>query len=789
MSSRYRSRIVWVLILASVSGTWTKLSAQTAPIPFRKPQLVASIEFKGLKNYTPDQLLSMMSTRVGTDYKAEVMQQDLEKIRSTHWFRDSDLHMSSNIDSDGQIHIQIFVTELAQVIKKIVYLGAQHLSEKELNEITGLRVGMKMSPQVNQSAAKAIWQKYISMERINASVELLKGTKETDQEVVFRIVEGMKPRITDIQFKFLGPQSGKVSIGRLRSQLKIGRGIPGVGGKFDQMTVDDEDQKLRDYYAALGFIDVRVRHEIIWNDDHRTATIIFYIQEGQRYRVGDVKVQGNSTFNENTLLQVTNLRPQEFYDEHAAKMDGNRIADYYGYTGREARVRQIPAPDPENPGVVNVTYEVEERGVSYIKNIVITGNERTQDRIIRRQLNLFPGQILSYPELRMAEENLNRLGLFKNDPANGIRPSVSVLNPELDDPWKTVQVQVEEQPTGSFMVGVGVNSNIGLLGNIALNERNFDLFNFPTSFDDLLSGNAFRGAGQELRIQASPGTLFQQYSVSLREPSLFDGPYGFTVSGYYNQYYFLEYAEKREGGRFSLSRQLDRLWSVSDTVRVENVNVSNILSYTPWPIAKYQGNNFQVGNRVDIARDSRDNYLRPTSGTRIDFGAEEITGDYTFPILTMDATGFLTTYSRPDGSGKHVLALHSMINYTNSNAPVYERFYGGGYHSIRGFSWRGVGPHVGAFNIGGDFAILNSLEYQIPILANDNLFAVGFVDSGTVESQVAIRDYRVTVGVGLRIALPQLFGPVPIALDFGFPVNQAPGDVKQIFNFWMGFFN
>ncbi len=120
------------------------------------------------------------------------------------------------------------------------------------------------------------------------------------------------------------------------------------------------------------------------------------------------------------------------------------------------------------------------------------------------------------------------------------------------------------------------------------------------------------------------------------------------------------------------------------------------------------------------------------------------------------------------------------------NAPVYERFYAGGFQSMRGFEFRGVGPAINGFEIGGDFLFLNSLEYQIPLRANDQIYVVGFVDSGTVESRVNIDSYRVAAGFGLRIVVPML-GPVPIALDFGFPIVRASEDKDQLFSFWVGF--
>ena len=122
-----------------------------------------------------------------------------------------------------------------------------------------------------------------------------------------------------------------------------------------------------------------------------------------------------------------------------------------------------------------------------------------------------------------------------------------------------------------------------------------------------------------------------------------------------------------------------------------------------------------------------------------------------------------------------------------ATTPVYERFFAGGFTTIRGFQFRGVGPDIDGYKIGGDFLLLNSLEYQIPVKANDQIYFVGFVDSGTVQPRFGpITDYRVAAGFGVRFVLPML-GPVPIALDFGFPIVKAPWDVTQMFNFWMGF--
>jgi outer membrane protein insertion porin family len=338
------------------------------------------------------------------------------------------------------------------------------------------------------------------------------------------------------------------------------------------------------------------------------------------------------------------------------------------------------------------------------------------------------------------------------------------------------------------MFGVGVNSDAGLNGSIVLNERNFDIMRPPTSIEDLLSGKAWRGAGQEFRIEAVPGTDVQRYTASFREPSLFNSAYSLSVSAYYYDRIYNEYTEERLGTRVTIGRKLNKYWTASGSIRVEEVGIHNVASYEPLEIQSVAGENFLVGLRAGVTRDSRDSFVRPTEGSLVDFSFEEVLGDFTFPVINLEGNKYWTVWQRPDGSGRHVLAARSQLSWAGSNAPVFERFYAGGFRSMRGFEFRGVGPDVNGFKVGGDFMFLNSLEYQIPVMANDNIYFVGFIDSGTVEPRVQIEDYRVTAGVGMRLVVP-LLGPVPIALDFGFPIVKAQTDKDQVFSFWVGFFH
>jgi outer membrane protein assembly factor BamA len=280
--------------------------------------------------------------------------------------------------------------------------------------------------------------------------------------------------------------------------------------------------------------------------------------------------------------------------------------------------------------------------------------------------------------------------------------------------------------------------------------------------------------------------------VTWRDPQIFSLPYSLMVSGYYRDQYYNEYLERRLGGRITVAKRITEVpwlskWSVNLGVRVEDIDVANVVPFAPPDYLNAQGHHFLVAPRIGATYDVRDSLLRPTEGGVFDISYEHVFGDYTFPNFNVMASRYFTTFQRKDGSGKQVFSIRSQVGIEGTNAPVYERFFAGGMRSIRGFQFRGVGPNENGFMMGGSFLFLNSIEYQIPILANDSLAFVTFVDSGTVERRIGITDYRVSAGFGFRITIPAL-GPVPIALDFGFPIVKGERDRDQLFSFWLGFF-
>ena len=769
-----------VLAVVAVLAAGGRVGAADTPVG----RVVADVVPVNNRVRPPEQIAAIMHTRAGKPYDEAVAQEDVRRLHATKWFVPGGVQFHTRLDPDNRVTVYVYVTELTSTVQEVVYLGAQHISAEKLRTLSGVRKGEPMNPLSNELGRQAILREYQDDGRYFSSVELIEGAKPTDTRVVYQIVEGPVVRVAGIEFR----GNDHAITGRLKTQLTTKKLFIGfMGGVFRPMTMDADLKKLNDYYAGLGFLAVKITPEVVRTDDPGRVMIAYHIVEGVQYKVASLDIQGNKTYPTEKLAGLTTLKPGERYDRWQVQRDIHSIEDWHGNRGHRVGVDEKVYEVPDQPGVVRVQYEVQgDRGEpDRVGRVIIEGNNITQDRVIMNQLDLRPGQVLQYPKLEDARMRLARLGIF--DQTNP--PIVEVLPNELDSNFKDVRVQVQETRTGQFMIGGGVNSNAGLNGSIVINERNFNIARFPTSWDDFRTGRAFRGAGQELRLEAIPGTQFQRYSATFREPYLFDTQFGFTNSAYYFNRSYVEYFENRIGDRVTIDRRLDPIWKASLSARAEAVEVKDVPVYAPPSITDDIGWHSLFGVRGGLTRDTRDSYLYPTQGSVFDIGYEQVFGSYTFPIATAEYTKFFSSkyFQREDGSGKHVVAVRSQVSVEGTNAPVFERFYAGGFRSLRGFTFRGVGPTENDLKTGGTFSFLNTVEYQIPILPSDKLFFVTFLDHGTVEQRVEIKDYRVSAGFGFRIAVPAL-GPQPIALDFAFPLNRKDSDIRQLFSFYVGLF-
>jgi outer membrane protein insertion porin family len=376
-------------------------------------------------------------------------------------------------------------------------------------------------------------------------------------------------------------------------------------------------------------------------------------------------------------------------------------------------------------------------------------------------------------------------------PSNFGPPSVDELGPL--PPTVDFDVFVEETRTGRFMFGAGVNSDLGLTGQIVVDERNFDWRRPPTSFQDVLNGTAWRGAGQGFRLEAMPGSQVQRYLGSFTEPYLFlpgfADPFSLSLSGFFYDRRFFDWDEQRLGGRAALGYRLTHDLSITTALRAENVNIHRPRVLDVPELNAVLGESDLFSGRVAATHDTRDTAFAATEGHLFELSYEQVFGSFDYPRGEVDYRQYFLVRERPDGSGRHTLSYSFRAGFSGGQTPIFENYFAGGYSTLRGFDFRGASPIKSAnVAVGGEFRFLGSIEYMFPLTADDMIKGVVFCDYGTVEEKIELHSdsFRVAPGVGLRIAIPAL-GPAPLALDLAFPVAHAPFDDIQNFSFFFGF--
>jgi len=331
---------------------------------------------------------------------------------------------------------------------------------------------------------------------------------------------------------------------------------------------------------------------------------------------------------------------------------------------------------------------------------------------------------------------------------------------------------------------------------MVLEQRNFDIKDWPESFGEFITGQAFKGAGQSLRLALEPGTRVSQYSVTFTEPYFQDKPLTFNVRGSSWEREMERrgdhrlYDEGRTKGYVGFEKRYENHWRRSVGFRVENVDIDSIYLYAPQEIKDIEGYTFLTGVRLGVGRDLRDDIFNPGRGYKFNVGYEQVTGDETFGILEGSCVGYRTLYEDLL-EHKTVLAMKVLAATTLSYAPPFEKFYGGGTgaYGIRGFEYRGVSTRGLQTNvasperkdpIGSDWIFLANAEVTMPLIS-DNLAALFFVDSGAIDTG----RYRAAVGTGIQILIPYWFGPMPMRFEFATPFMKDEEDETRVFSFSM----
>jgi len=775
---------VLAVALLTIGSGWA-IAQEVAPQPppetpsQESPQgrIIRAVDIEGLRTVAEAFVRARLRTRTGSTYDESEVRADLRRLIESNRFTAADA--TYRVTDDGQV-VVIFRVQEKAVLSQVLFEGNDHVSTKDLLGASGLAAGSPADLFTLRQAIEKIQGHYRENGYYYVQVSLDEERLQTEGIALFRIVEG--PRVKTRKIEFEGNASFPASrlVGTLETKTYIWIFRKGA---YDPEVVARDETNLATFYRDQGFLDVRVSHRLEFAPNREDLTLVFLIDEGQQYFIRELVFEGNTVLTDADLLGMMRLAVGSPLLQEFVKADTKTIREAYGSRGYIYADASAAPTFLAEPASVRLTISIREGPLIHVGDVIIRGNDQTQDRVIRRQVTLYPGEIYDSTKQEPIRNRLYETQLFED---------VEVRDAGGEGDTRNVLVRVSEANTTNFIVGAGISSNSGLLGNITLENRNFDIGKPPKSAGELFRGRAFKGAGQIFRLELEPGTEMTRFRISFREPYLFEKPISLGTSAYIFQRDRDGYEEQRMGGTLSLGKRLEsgllKGWSIEGAGRWENVDINDVDWDDARDIREAKGSHYLSTAKFSLMRDRTDSVWFPTTGDRFLASIEQagvFGGEYTFNKVTAGYNWYRTL--RTDVFDRRTVWGNRVDGgYIFGDVPVFERFYAGGIGSLRGFEYRGVSPRQGIHDqpIGGSFLLLAGTEVSFPVFGKD-VRGVIFSDMGTVEEDFTITGWRMSVGFGMRFVL-RIFGPVPMSFDFGFPVSKKGGDETQVFSFSLG---
>jgi outer membrane protein insertion porin family len=780
------------------AGVSSSVCAQTtqpvAPVrtviiaPELRGRIIEDIRVTGNRLVSSSEILNVVRSKVGEKFDPETVTEDYQRVFGLRKFS----NVEAKVEPTQTGVLVVFDVEERDQIESIRFIGNQRIDDITLQRVVDIQPGQSIDLFRINLTRQAIESLYRERNYPKASVDIDREALTRTGNVIFRITEGPNVRIRNIDF--VGAKS--FTEDRLKRQIRSKSWIWILQpGRFDEEQVEDDVGALRRYYESKGFFDARVGRKIIWSPDQSEVQINFLIDEGPRYKIDRVTFRGNTRVSEKELRERMNLLEGQPFDQQVLDRDVRQVVKAYSPFGyiwapqlRGPRGEQIEEYLNINTkrlytreaGKIELIYDISEGRPFRIGRIIIKGNPRSQDKLVLRELRVSPGDMYNSGELADAADRLKSTAYFA-----GVEMTPIGSAPDERD----LLVRVQERETGLLSFGAGVNSNGGVGGNITYEQRNFDIGAWPATWRDAFSDRAFRGAGQTWRVSLEPGTEATNASVRFVEPWLFDQPYSLSTEAYLRNREREDYDENRIGGRVAIGKRFGYYWSTTLSLRGENVEIDDIEDpeVRAPDILEYEGNTTITSAGLTLRRDTVEGGFIPYKGTNTSVGVEQF-GVFGGESFTKISAGWNAYYLLGEDllDRRTTLGIRLDAGYITGDAPFFERLYGGGLGSIRGFEYRGVSPRQGPEEdrIGGDFAATGTVEIGFPI-AGDNFRGVVFSDFGTVEEDFEVGTIRSSVGAGVRIILP-FFGQAPLAIDFAYPLTEDDEDDTQLISFSFG---
>lgn len=734
------------------------------------------IRYRGAKTVNEAKLRTHMAVRPGKPYSQTVLDEDIKTLYASGLVDDVQFFAE---DSEGGVKV-IAEVVTRPLIRGLGFDGNSKFSDEKLAAETKVSVGQILSDAEIIQARRNLVKYYEGYGYPNVVIEhrLQAAGREGYADLVFLIDEGQKSEVRKIRFEGNNAFQDADLRKEMSTKEKGWFSFFTKSGRINDLVLDEDIEQVRDFYQSRGYWRARVGSpKRVPTPNGEAVDLVIPVEEGPRYLVNSISFPEIKVFKRDELMPALSLVGGMPYSSKKVRDDIRMIRSYYGSRGY-ADVSIVSDVREVEGSKVNIFYRITSGGRKKVGRVNIQGNTKSQDRVIRREVPMRPGENFNSVDLETTRRRLQNLNYFDDVQITSANSSRSG--------FRDVNILVREKRTGSVNFGLGFSSIDNVVGFVNLEQSNFDITNW----------RSFTGAGQRFSISLRAGAQRTDFRLSLVEPWFLGQKLSLGTELYYRDLLFLspEYDQTNVGASVFLRKPVGRKAYLKGEYRIENIEV-DAEDDSSQAFKDEEGDFLRSAFTLNYVYDSRDSNKLPRRGHKVDVGLT-----YAGGFLGGDVDTFTVSLA----GTKHwnlpfdtiLTARSSMVvvdtHGDNDGVPIFERQFLGGARDVRGFEFRDLGPRdtegPNATNevLGGATSFFASLELTYPIV--DKVRGAVFYDLGLVNEDSWDFDggaLATDVGLGLRLDLPM----GPLAVDYAIPM-QTPDEESDNggqFNFYLNY--
>ncbi|ECL3784859.1 outer membrane protein assembly factor BamA [Campylobacter coli] len=733
-----------------------KIISICALVALSNAAVIKEIKFNGLNHLSNASALNLTGLKIGETINLDKINTAILNLYKQNYFENIAVEENNGI-------LNIIVTEKPS-IAKISITGIASNDRKQVESILGIKRGTLFDEASAKEASERIKAYYEAKSYFDTIVEYRKKTLENTEglELEFIVNRGENIVINNVnlsgakEFSYSDIEPSIVNKEKEFMGWMWGRN----DGKLKIFELSNDSARISDEYMKKGYLDVQVSSPYLktYTDTYQ-ANLTYFIKEGKPYKIESISIENPLFSEEENIQNVKNLRSTQgkLINIEDIRKDVKTIETQSADLGYAFAEVYPDIQKNDQTQEASVIFKVIPHDKVYIRNVIISGNSRTVDRVVRRELYITEGNLYNRTDLSESTNALRRTSYFDD---------VEIKEEKVDDTHIDLIVNVKEASTGAISGGIGYGSSDGLLLNASLSDTN-------------IFGSGIKSS---VSVDKSDDTLSGR--ISLINPRILDSQYSLGGTLYSNDYEWDNYSEKNYGFDITLGRQFARYYNVSLTYNLEQSDIYH-LSPTLLRTGYELGKTIKSSITPAITFNNTDDYYLPRKGiiasTSLEYAG--LGGDQEF---LSSSSKFNFYQGLQDYIGYDLIYRYKASFYKvwdEGYLPINQRIYLGGIRSLRGFESRTVSPkNEWGDEVGGTIAFANSVELSFPLIDRIKLRGSVFFDYGMIGNKNLDEIQRMSTGLGIEWITP--IGP--LQLVFAKPLNDKKGDDTNTFEFNLG---